>query len=107
MVVKLRHIPDRKMILSADVERHPNIAWTMGRSEIMDRLAARECIRCGATNVPLEIHHVRRLADVKDSPLWERVRAARTRKRIPLCLPCHQGVHLEMAQKGARMWRAG
>jgi RNA-directed DNA polymerase len=107
MVVKLRHIPDRKTILSADVERHPNIAWTMGRSEIMDRLAARECIRCGATDVPLEIHHVRRLADVKDSPLWERVRAARTRKRIPLCRPCHQGVHLEMVQKGARMWRAG
>jgi group II intron reverse transcriptase/maturase len=99
-VVKLKHIPDRKPIWDADIDRQPNITWTMGRSDIIDRLKARECLWCGATDVPLEVHHVRKLADVKNSPLWKRVKAARTRKRIPLCRSCHQAVHRKMKAQG-------
>ena len=51
----------------------------MGRSDIIDRLKARECPWCGATDVPLEVHHVRKLADVKNSTLWKQVKGQRER----------------------------
>lgn len=39
--------------------------FTKGRSDVMDRLRARRCEYCGSTENPCEIHHSRRLADVK------------------------------------------
>jgi hypothetical protein len=86
-VVKLKHIPSRKPIWDADIDRQPNITWTMGRSDIIDRLKACECLWCGATDVPLEVHHVRKLADVKNSPLWKRIKAARTQSAFRYAAP--------------------
>lgn len=59
----------------------------------MDRLRAKQCEYCGSTDNPCEVHHSRRLADVKDTPLWKQVAAARRRKRVVLCLPCHKALH--------------
>jgi RNA-directed DNA polymerase len=56
-------------------------------------LQARVCQACGASDAPVEVHHVRRLKDVKDRSLQVRVKAARTRKRIVLCAPCHDALH--------------
>lgn len=59
------------------------VPWfTSGRSDVMDRLLAQQCEYCGATGVPCEIHHSRKLADMKDTPLWKQMAAARRRKRL-------------------------
>lgn len=89
------------------------VPWfTSGRSDVMDRLLAQQCEYCGATGVPCEIHHSRKLADMKDTPLWKQVAAARRRKRIVLCRSCHQALHAGTLKplngNGNRQtWRAG
>lgn len=89
------------------------VPWfTSGRSDVMDRLLAQQCEYCGATGVPCEIHHSRKLADMKDTPLWKQVAAARRRKRIVVCRSCHQALHAGTLKplngNGNRQtWRAG
>ena len=79
--------------LGSVVDRLAIPHFTKGRSDVMDRLWARRCEYCGSTENPCEVHHSRRLADVKDTPLWKQVAAARRRKRVVLCLPCHKALH--------------
>lgn len=110
-VFNLKHI-DRLPELGAGVDHLAASQFTMGRSDMMDRLRARQCEYCGSTGIPCEIHHSRRLADVKDTPLWMQVKAARRRKRIVLCQPCHKALHagtLKLPNRNADMqaWRAG
>lgn len=67
--------------------------FTSVRSDVLDRLRAKTCEACRADGVPVEVHHARRLKDMKDRGLDVRIRAARTRKRIVLCVPCHHAHH--------------
>jgi group II intron reverse transcriptase/maturase len=77
-----------------DVDLIPReVRLTGGRSEIMDRLHAKQCAACPAPEGPIEVHHVRRMRDMVNSPLWQYVRAARTRKRAALCTACHRAHH--------------
>ncbi len=81
-----------------------NHAWN--RNDLVDRLFAQECSNCGSTETPIEIHHVRKLTDHDRSSYMEFIRAARTRKRIPLCSPCHHDLHngqLDDYRKRAKM----
>jgi len=67
------------------------------RSEVVQRLLAGKCELCGVEDVPLEVHHIRKLADI-DSPgrrpreQWERVMAARKRKTLVACRSCHETI---------------
>lgn len=66
------------------------------RTSLMDRLKARECEICGVTDVPLSMHHVKRIKELRkrthlsDS---EKFMAARNRKQIALCEHCHNHAH--------------
>lgn len=91
-VFNLKHL-DRLPQVGTAVDYMPRPIWTAGRSDVLDRLWARECEYCGAIDVPCEVHHVRKLKDMKRTPLWKQVAAARRRKRIVLCLPCHKALH--------------
>lgn len=62
-------------------------------SGLITRLKAKKCEWCGAENVELEIHHVRRLKDLKGKAAWERAMIARKRKTMALCVPCHDLLH--------------
>ncbi len=76
------------------VDKEPQlIHHARSRSDLIDRLRAKECEACGSTNVAVEIHHARRLQDMKGAGITAWVRAARTRKRIVLCKPCHIALH--------------
>jgi group II intron reverse transcriptase/maturase len=78
----------------ASIDVRPNtMMFTRARTEVTERLNAKVCEWCGRTDLPCEVHHVRKLVDHRDSPLWEQVRAARQRKRIVLCMDCHRAVH--------------
>ncbi|MER8779596.1 reverse transcriptase domain-containing protein [Mesorhizobium sp. M0977] len=64
-----------------------------GRTDFVDRLRARVCQACGTKDVPVEVHHVRKMSDMHGTTLWTRVKAARTRKRVVLCRDCHVAHH--------------
>jgi group II intron reverse transcriptase/maturase len=92
-VWKLKHL-DQSPIPAAGVDATENLGkWLNRRSTIAERLNARVCELCGSADRAVEIHHVRKLADMKKSPLWVRLESVRTRKRIVLCVACHDAVH--------------
>lgn len=64
-----------------------------GRNDIIDRLRAGMCQACGSVGAPLEVHHARKMSDMRGTTLWTRVKAARTRKRVVLCRDCHVAHH--------------
>ncbi len=41
----------------------------------------------------LEMHHVRKLKDLKGKSQWERLMITKNRKTIALCVDCHQKLH--------------
>jgi len=91
---KLAHIEDEQPSTDEGVDRVSTAhRMTLGRSDMIDRLRARTCECCGTENAPVEIHHARRLRDTSHLSLAARVAAARRRKRIVLCRPCHQALH--------------
>ena len=59
----------------------------------MDRLSAGQCELCGKTDCEIEIHHVRKLKDLKGKNDWERFMIARSRKTLALCKDCHEKLH--------------
>ena len=86
---------DSKKIKVAD-DRLPNaVAQTMNSSNSFDsRLKAHICELCGKTDSrQYEIHHVKKLKDLKGKSDWERVMIARKRKTIVLCYECHHAIH--------------
>lgn len=50
------------------------------------------CAKCGSTS-HVEMHHVRKLADLKERSYVAQAMIASNRKQIPLCGQCHLGVH--------------
>jgi len=70
-----------------------------GRNDFVDRLRARACQACGTEDVPVEVHHVRKMSDMQGTTLWTRIKAARTRKRVVLCRDCHVAHHAGRLQE--------
>jgi group II intron reverse transcriptase/maturase len=69
------------------------------RSEVVQRLLAQMCEFCGAM-AKCEVHHRRKLADLsrpgqRAKPLCVRRMAARQRKTLVVCQPCHEAIHRE------------
>jgi hypothetical protein len=69
------------------------------RSEVVHRLLAQTCARCGAQE-HCEVQHIRRLADLhkpgrKEKPLWSHRMIAYRRKPLVTCRACHEALHRE------------
>lgn len=62
-------------------------------NDLIDRLKAGECEACGDRSGPFEMHHLRRLKDLRSEPLTIWKRSSRRRKTIVLCRACHLAVH--------------
>lgn len=77
------------------VDRFPNtFIWTLSRTELIKRLNSHQCEYCGTEQGPFEVHHVRKLKDVAEGKtLWQQMMAARRRKTLVLCTPCHRLLH--------------
>lgn len=60
---------------------------------LVQRLKAGICAICGAEGVPMEIHHVHKLKDLKGKAWWEQIMIGRRRKTLPLCSECHAKLH--------------
>lgn len=63
------------------------------KTSLMARLSAGQCEVCGKTDCEIEIHHVRKLKDLKGKSDWERFMIVRNRKTLALCLDCHEKLH--------------
>lgn len=83
----------RKRISYEDCDRLPNGAVYYSRTKLTDRLAAQKCEICGIEGVPLEMHHIRKLKDLKGKKHWEVIMIARKRKTIAVCEGCHRKIH--------------
>jgi group II intron reverse transcriptase/maturase len=65
------------------------------RSEVVQRMLAGRCELCGVKNEPVEVHHIRKLADIdrpgrRPKEAWEKLMAARKRKTLVVCGDCHK-----------------
>lgn len=76
-----------------NIDVPPSPQFVFSRTEMVERLNAQQCERCGRTDQPCEVHHVRRIAEMNYAGLPRFMRAARQRKRLVLCKPCHNAVH--------------
>lgn len=69
------------------------------RSELIERLQRDSCELCGKHG-PVEVHHIRKLADLKqrwagrrEKPEWVKQMIAMRRKTLIVCQPCHVAIH--------------
>lgn len=80
-------------IKSEEVDIEPITVQFGGRTSLIERLLAEKCEWCGAENVPLEMHHVNKLKNLKGKKLWEQIMIAKNRKTIAMCVKCHHDLH--------------
>jgi len=78
---------------NAVVDVIPNTVMYSSKTSLMVRLSAGQCELCGKTDCEIEIHHVRKLKDLKGKSYWERFMIARNRKTLALCIDCHEQLH--------------
>jgi hypothetical protein len=76
-------------------EQLPNPSWS-NRSELVQRLEMQECELCGSQK-KIEVHHIRKLADLKQKGAtkteWQKRMMARNRKTLIVCQKCHGNIH--------------
>ena len=78
--------------MHSSVDELPNTIIVTAKTSLIDRLKARLCEYCGATD-NLEMHHVRKLKDLNGRQPWEKLMIARKRKTLAVCHSCHQDIH--------------
>jgi len=77
-----------------DKDEYPNTAIYKARTEILERMEANKCEYCETEGGYFEVHHVHKLADMKDGKEpWQKLMIARQRKTIVLCIHCHDQLH--------------
>jgi predicted HNH restriction endonuclease len=59
------------------------------QAEIVQRLLADKCELCDSTE-QIEVHHIRKLADIKKKYLFM---MQRNRKTVVVCRKCHEQIH--------------
>jgi len=77
-----------------DIDSIPKInRFNLSKNSLMARLKAKRCEWCGEENCDIEIHHVRKLKDLKGKAKWEIQMISRKRKTMALCKQCHVDLH--------------
>lgn len=88
-----RQLQRKKVSFDPRIDLIPSTWQYRGKTELGQRLAAKLCEWCGATKGPFEVHHVRKIKDLKTKSEWERRMIARQRKTMVLCKGCHVDLH--------------
>ncbi len=84
----------KKLKYSQNVDVLPKTVMYTGTTSLKQRLEAGKCEYCGKEDGMIEIHHVRKLKDLKGKSQLEIFMIARSRKTIALCRQCHTDLHL-------------
>ena len=82
-----------KWRMDAILDDQPQPSWSTTRTELLERLLADTCELCGSQE-DVQVHHIRKLRHLErrgraPKPEWVRVMAARHRKTLVVCRPCH------------------
>ena len=96
LVARFGGIPLKRNRQAVLVDQQPQ-RYRTERNELIQRLLTDECELCGST-VNVEVHHIRALRDLNvkgqgEKPKWVQVMAARRRKTLVVCRPCHLAAH--------------
>jgi group II intron reverse transcriptase/maturase len=97
--VKLKDLPKHRGAVKADSPEIDVLVNTMkysGRTEFEKRLLANKCEACGTTEGQMEVHHVRKLKDLKKKrhlTYLDKIMIERNRKTLVLCYKCHHDHH--------------
>lgn len=78
---------------SWQLDLKPNTWLYRNRTELGKRLLAHQCEWCGTRQGQIEVHHVRKLGNLKGKVSWERQMIQRHRKTMILCAECHDELH--------------
>ncbi|WP_256816084.1 reverse transcriptase domain-containing protein [Cytobacillus sp. Bac17] len=83
----------KKLVFDKNIDIPP--AWHKyhGRTQLEDRLRANQCEWCGNKDGNMEVHHVKKIKDLKGKKMWEKMMIARQRKTMVLCKKCHVDLH--------------
>jgi len=85
---------ERKEIpLKGEIDMLPRFANRYKIREQVKRLKAGMCELCGKDNIPVIMHHVRRLKDLKGNSEWEELMRSKRRKSLAVCNDCHEIIH--------------
>lgn len=84
---------DTTPIREPAVDVIPHEYRNLNSTSLISRLKAGKCEWCGAENVPIEMHHVRKIKELKGKAIWEIVMIGRKRKAMALCQTCHDKLH--------------
>ncbi len=95
--ISFERIPDGMGVVDFRLEP----AWhkqANKRSEVVQRILAGKCELCGLEGEPVQVHHIRKLADIdrpgrRPKAGWERIMSARKRKTLVVCEDCHKRIH--------------
>ena len=94
LVTRFGGIPLKRQKKAVITDRLPDLPTR--RKELTTRLRARRCEWCDTT-ASVEIHQVRKLADLaragQPQPGWAQLMAKMRRKTLVVCIPCHQAIH--------------
>ncbi len=83
----------RRRVASASIDQKSSGWIYYTRTELGQRLSANQCEWCGTNEGLIEVHHVRRLKDLKGKADWKIQMIARRRKTMVLCQQCHRALH--------------
>ena len=96
LVARFGGIPLKRNRQAVLTDQKPQ-RYRVESNELRKRLLADECELCGSTE-DIQVHHVRALRDLNvkgqgAKSLWIQVMAARRRKILVVCRPCHMDIH--------------
>jgi len=96
LVAQFGGIPLRKQKRAVLQDRQPNPA-SRPHKELTQRLLKGTCEICGQASTAVEIHQVRKLADLatpgQPQPAWTNLMAKMRRKTLIACAACHEIIH--------------
>ena len=97
LVARFGGIPLKRQKNAIIIDRAPG-RDPYPRKEIITRLQRNRCELCQHSG-QVQVHHVARLADLAypghGQPAWARLMAAKRRKSLVVCPPCHDQIHAE------------
>lgn len=77
-----------------DSIRNKGLQYRNSVNSLERKLKAKLCELCGSTTADrYELHHVRKVKDLKGKAEWERCMIAKRRKTLAVCYDCHLAIH--------------
>jgi hypothetical protein len=105
LIARFGGVPLQRQRTAVITDLAPTLATVKG-NELIHRLIAGRCELC-ESRVGLQVHHIRKLADLDkpgrpERPGWVRLMAMRKRKTLVVCEACHQDIHAGRATATTR-----